>query len=45
VTATSTIQLKTIAALLEAVHQDDKADADMAVKMIKAILEAGEKKS
>jgi hypothetical protein len=43
-TNASTIALKTIASLIEAIDADDPKDADLAVKMIKAILEAGEKK-
>jgi hypothetical protein len=44
-TATASIQVKMIAALLEAIDADDKADAEQAVKMIRSLLESGEKKS
>lgn len=36
----STIQLKTIAGLLEVIDQDDEDDAKAAIKMIKALLGA-----
>jgi hypothetical protein len=44
-TATATIQVKTIAALIEAIDSDDAKDAEAAVKMIRAILDATETKS
>jgi signal transduction histidine kinase len=44
-TATATLQVKTIASLLEAIDADDVKDAETAVKLIRAILDATEKKS
>jgi hypothetical protein len=43
-TATATIQLKMIAALLEAIDSDDQKDAEQAVKMIKSLLSSTEAK-
>lgn len=37
-TAPSTVQLKMIAALLEAIDQDDEEDAKQAIAMIKSLL-------
>jgi hypothetical protein len=44
-TATATLQVKMIASLIEAIDSDDPKDAEAAIRMIKALIEAGEKKS
>jgi hypothetical protein len=44
-TATATLQVKMIASLIEAIDSDDKADAEQAVKMIRAILDATAKQA
>lgn len=40
----ASLQIKMIAALIEATDSDDQKDSERAVKLIAAILEAGEKK-
>jgi hypothetical protein len=40
-TSPATLQVKMIAALLEAIDADDVKDAEQAIRMVKAMLELG----
>jgi hypothetical protein len=42
-TSTASLQVKMILTLIEAIDSDDKADAEAAIKLIKALIESGEK--
>jgi hypothetical protein len=41
--STASLQVKMILTLIEAIDTDDKADAEAAIKLIKALIESGEK--